>query len=92
VTPLDFGVPSSNNELQIPNFFSVLGLIFMIFDPPSSNDIDPQLYITKLLITKSSRSFVGECYNEPVRRASEHSRKLVSSSVEKRGCCERRQL
>jgi hypothetical protein len=64
----------------------------MIFDPPSSNDINPQLYITKLLITKSSRSFVGECYNEPLKRAGEHLGKLVSSSDEKRGHCERRQI
>ncbi len=66
--------------------------IFMIFDPPSSNDINPQFYITKLLITKPSRSFVDECYNEPLRKAGEHSRKLGNSSGEKRGRCERRQL
>jgi hypothetical protein len=52
----------------------------MIFDPPSSNDINPQLYITKLLITKSSKSLVGKYYNEPLKRAGEHLRKLVSSS------------
>jgi len=69
-----------------------MNLIFMIFDPPSSNDINPQLYITKLLITKSNSSFVGECYNEPLRRVGEHSRKLVSSSGDKRRRCERRQL
>jgi hypothetical protein len=56
----------------------------MIFNPPSSNDINPRLDITKLLITKSSRSFVGKCYNEPLRRDGENSRKLVSSSSEKR--------
>jgi hypothetical protein len=42
------------------------------------------LYITKLLITKSNRSFVGECYNEPLRRADKHSRKLASSSDEEK--------
>jgi hypothetical protein len=56
----------------------------MIFDPPSFNNINPPLYITKLLITKSSKSFVRECFNEPLRRAHEHSRKLVSSSNEEK--------
>jgi hypothetical protein len=56
----------------------------MIFDPPSSNNINPQLYITKLLITKSRRSFVSKCYNEPLKRNGEHSRKLVNSSGKKK--------
>ncbi len=33
---------------------------------------------------KSRKSFVGECYNEPLKRADEHSRKLVSSSGEEK--------
>jgi len=56
----------------------------MIFNPPSSNDINPWLYITKLLITKLNKSFVGECYNEPLRRPGEHSKKLVNSSSEEK--------
>jgi hypothetical protein len=56
----------------------------MIFNPPSSNDINPWLYITKLLITKLSKSFVGECYNEPLQKHVEHSKKLVNSSGEEK--------
>jgi hypothetical protein len=56
----------------------------MIFDPPNSNNINPQLYITKLLITKSNKSFANKCYNEPLRADGEHSRKLVSSSGKKK--------
>jgi hypothetical protein len=61
-----------------------MGLVFMIFGPPSSNETNPCLDITKLLITKSSKSFVDKCYNEPLRRDGKHSRNLVSSSGEKR--------
>jgi hypothetical protein len=56
----------------------------MIFGPPSSDETNPWLYITKLPITKSSRSYVDKCYNEPLRRDGEHSRNLVSSSDVKR--------
>jgi hypothetical protein len=61
-----------------------MGLVFMIFCPPSSNETNPWLNITKLPITKSSRSLVDKCYNELLRRDGEHSRNLVSSSGEKR--------
>jgi hypothetical protein len=56
----------------------------MIFDPPCSNDTNPWLYTTKLLITKPSKSFAGECYNEPLWRVGKHSRNLVSSSGEEK--------
>jgi hypothetical protein len=56
----------------------------MIFNPPSSNNTNPWLYMTKLLITKSSKSFASECYNEPLRKANEYSSRLVSSSSEEK--------
>jgi len=78
-------------ELQVPTTSSKsrkkslhLGLVFMIFDTPCSNDTNPGLYITKLPITKLSRSFAGECYNEPLRRVGKPSRNLVSSSGEEK--------
>ncbi len=63
---------------------------FTIFNPPSSNDTNPWPYSTKLLITKLSKSFASECYNEPLRRVGKHSRKLVSlNSEEKRSLWEK---
>jgi hypothetical protein len=55
-----------------------------MFDPPCSNDTNPWLYTTKLLITKPSKSIAGECYNEPLWRVGKHSRNLVSSSGEEK--------
>ncbi len=85
---LEFQVPTTSSKSHKKS--QNLGPIFMIFDPPNSNNINPQLYITKLLITKSSRSFANKCYNEPLRRDGEHRKKFVSSSAKRRGHYERR--
>jgi hypothetical protein len=84
MTPLDFKIPNSNTSSKSHKKSQHLGPILMIFYPPTSNNINPQLYITKLLITKSNGSFANKCYNEPLNRDGEHLRKLVGSSGKKK--------
>ncbi len=65
------GLWSSKFQQQAPNIVEISTLGLCLHD------------ISKLLIPKSSRSFASECYNEPLSRAGEHSKKFVSSSGEK---------